>query len=59
MELGDQVDVLIVRAATVLAYRNPVITPETGTVQLTVGNLNNKKFPARIYTPEGFPSLAP
>lgn len=43
---------------TVMELNSPMVTPETGTVQLTFGSLNNKKWPARTYTPEDFPGLA-
>jgi hypothetical protein len=44
---------------TVMEVINPVVTSETVSVQLTFGSLTNRKFPARIYTAEEFPSLAP
>jgi hypothetical protein len=38
---------------------SPVITVETVSAELGFGNLTNRKFPARSYTAEDFPALAP
>jgi hypothetical protein len=44
---------------TVTELAAPVITAETVSAQLTFGNLTNRKYPARTYTAEDFPALAP
>ena len=44
---------------TVAELSSPVASVETVSAQITFGSLTNKKFPARVYTLEEFPTLTP
>jgi hypothetical protein len=44
---------------TVTELSSPVITVETVSAELGFGGLTNMKYPARTYTAEDFPALAP
>lgn len=44
---------------TVTELAAPAITVETVSASCTFGNLTNRKYPARTYTAEDFPALAP
>jgi hypothetical protein len=44
---------------TTAELQAPVATVESVSAQIAFGGLTNKKFPARYYAPEYFPTLAP